>query len=253
MSFVGKMWKVLVGIKDGLVLLFMVLFFLALFGILSSRPSPGAVRDGALLIELSGRVVEEKSALDPIEALLSGAVPVEEYRARDLIRALDAAASDERITAVVIDMTTFLGGGQVHLTEIGEAMDRVRKAKKPVLTYALGYGDDHMLLAAHASEVWLDPQGAALITGPGGTNLYFADLLQKVGDIGGMQGLGQLLQAQRIAHFESCKGARLAAIGRCIQRAFAPLVAQAQREFFTRLAIDARARKPDVLQRIKIS
>lgn len=181
MSFVGKMWKVLVGIKDGLVLLFMVLFFLALFGILSSRPSPGAVRDGALLIELSGRVVEEKSALDPIEALLSGAVPVEEYRARDLIRALDAAASDERITAVVIDMTTFLGGGQVHLTEIGEAMDRVRKAKKPVLTYALGYGDDHMLLAAHASEVWLDPQGAALITGPGGNNLYFADLLQKIG------------------------------------------------------------------------
>ena len=181
MSFVGKIWKLLVGIKDGLVLLFMVLFFLALFGILSARPSPGAVRDGALLIELSGRVVEEKSALDPIEALLSGSAPVEEYRARDLIRALDAAATDSRITAVVIDMTMFMGGGQVHLTEIGEAMDRVRKAKKPLLTYALGYTDDHMLLAAHASEVWLDPQGAALIMGPGGTNLYFADLLQKVG------------------------------------------------------------------------
>jgi protease-4 len=181
MSFVGKVWKVLVGIKDGLVLLFMLLFFVALFGILSARPSPGAVQDGALLIELSGRVVEEKSVLDPIEALLSGSAPVEEFRARDLIRALDAAATDARIPAVVIDMTMFMGGGQVHLTEIGEAMDRVRKAKKPVLTYALGYTDDHMLLAAHASEVWLDPQGAALITGPGGTNLYFADLLQKVG------------------------------------------------------------------------
>jgi protease-4 len=181
MSFVGKVWKVLVGIKDGLVLLFMLLFFVALFGILSARPSPGAVQDGALLIELSGRVVEEKSVLDPIEALLSGSAPVEEFRARDLIRALDAAATDARISAVVIDMTMFMGGGQVHLTEIGEAMDRVRKAKKPVLTYALGYTDDHMLLAAHASEVWLDPQGAALITGPGGTNLYFADLLQKVG------------------------------------------------------------------------
>jgi protease IV len=181
MSFVGKVWKVLVGVKDGLVLLFMLLFFVALFGILSARPSPGAVQDGALLIALSGRVVEEKSALDPIEALLSGSAPVEEYRARDLVRALDAAATDPRISAVVLDMTTFMGGGQVHLTEIGEAMDRVRKAKKPVLTYALGYTDDHMLLAAHASEVWLDPQGLALVTGPGGANLYFADLLQKVG------------------------------------------------------------------------
>lgn len=181
MNFVGKVWKVLVGVKDGLVLLFMLLFFVALFGILSARPSPGAVQDGALLIALSGRVVEEKSALDPIEALLSGSAPVAEYRARDLVRALDAAATDPRISAVVLDMTTFMGGGQVHLTEIGEAMDRVRKAKKPVLTYALGYTDDQMLLAAHASEVWLDPQGLALVTGPGGANLYFADLLQKVG------------------------------------------------------------------------
>ena len=181
MSFVGKVWKVLVGVKDGLVLLFMLLFFVALFGILSARPSPGAVQDGALLIALSGRVVEEKSALDPIEALLSGSAPVAEYRARDLVRALDAAATDPRISAVVLDMTTFMGGGQVHLTEIGEAMERVRKAKKPVLTFALGYTDDQMLLAAHASEVWLDPQGLALVTGPGGANLYFADLLQKVG------------------------------------------------------------------------
>lgn len=181
MSFVGKVWNILVGIKDGLVLLFMLLFFVALFGILSARPSPGAVQDGALMIELSGRVVEEKSALDPIETLISGTAPVEEFRARDLVRTLDAAAKDERITVVVLDMTTFMGGGQVHLTEIGEAMDRVRKAKKPVLTFALGYADDHLLLAAHASEVWLDPQGAALVTGPGGNNLYFADLLQKVG------------------------------------------------------------------------
>lgn len=181
MSFVGKIWKVLVGVKDGLVLLFMLLLFIGLFGILSARPSPGQVRDGALMIGLSGRVVEEKSAIDPIAALLSGSAPIEEYRARDIVRALDAAATDSRIKAVVFDLTTFLGGGQVHLTEIGDAMDRVRKAKKPVLTYALGYADDHLLLAAHASEVWLDPQGLAIISGPGGNNLYYAGLLEKLG------------------------------------------------------------------------
>jgi protease-4 len=60
-------------------------------------------------------------------------------------------------------------------------MDRVRAAKKPVLTFALGYADDHLLLAAHASEVWLDPQGFAIATGPGGNRLYFADLLEKIG------------------------------------------------------------------------
>ena len=180
MSFVGKVWKILVGIKDGLVLLLMLLFFVALFGILSARPNPGEVRDGALLIDLSGRLVEEKSVLDPIEALLARGAPTEEYRARDIVRALDGAARDDRIKAVVIDLTTFLGGGQVHLKDIGEAMDRVRKAKKPVLTYAVGYADDHMLLAAHASEVWLDPQGLAVISGPGGYGLYYAELLEKL-------------------------------------------------------------------------
>lgn len=180
MSFVGKVWKVLVGIKDGLVLLFMLLFFVALFAILSARPSPGQVRDGALLIQLSGVLVEEKSPVDPIAALLSGTAPMEEYRSRDIIRALDAAATDERIKAVVLDLTKFLGGGQVHLQEIGEAMDRVRKAKKPVLTYALGYADDHVLLAAHATEVWLDPQGLAVISGLGGSNLYYAGILEKL-------------------------------------------------------------------------
>ena len=180
MSFVGKVWRVLVGIKDGLVLLFMVLFFVGLFAVLSARPSPGQVREGALLIDLEGVVVEEKSAIDPIAALISGEAPIEEYQARDIVRALDAAATDDRIKAVVLDLSTFLGGGQVHLTEIGEAMDRVRKAKKPVLTYALGYADDHMLLAAHASEVWLDPRGLALIAGPGGHQLYYAGLLEKL-------------------------------------------------------------------------
>mgnify|MGYP006205256749 CR=1 FL=1 len=157
MSFVGKVWKILVGIKDGLVLLFMLLFFVALFAILSARPNPGEVREGALLIELGGVVVEEKSVLDPIEALLSNSAPVEEFRARDIVRALDAAATDDRIKAVVIDLTTFLGGGQVHLTDIGDAMDRLLNAQKPVLTYAMGFADQAHLQRAFKAHHALTP------------------------------------------------------------------------------------------------
>lgn len=181
MSFAGKVWRLLVGIKDGMVLLFMLLFFALLFAVLSSRPSPGQIREGALLIELDGYVVEESSRIDPLKALLSQGAPVGEYQARDLVRALDAAAGDKRIKAVVFDLTRFLGGGQVHLQAIGEAIDRVRAADKPVLTYAVAYGDDAMLLAAHAGEIWVDPMGGAVIAGPGGNNLYYGELLKKLG------------------------------------------------------------------------
>lgn len=180
MSFLGKAWKIIVGIKDGLVLVFMLLFFIALFSILSAAPNPGQVREGALFIDMTGYVVEEKSEVDPFQTLLSGAAPPIELRARDLVRALDAASSDDRVKSVVLDMSAFIGGGQVHMQSIADAMDRVRKAEKPVLTYALGYGDDHMHLASHASEVWVNPMGGATIAGPGGARLYYADLLEKL-------------------------------------------------------------------------
>ncbi len=180
MSFVGKFWRVLVGIKDALVLIFMLLFFLALFAVLSASPSPAQVKEGALHIDLKGFVVEERSAIDPLATVLGGGSTPVQHEARDIVRALDAAVGDDRIKAVVMDLTTFAGGGQVHMQEIAEAMDRVRKAQKPVLTYAVGYGDDHMHLASHASEVWLDPMGGALIAGPGGSFLFYADLLDRL-------------------------------------------------------------------------
>jgi len=180
MSFAGKAWRLLVGIKDGLSLLFLLLFFGLLFAILTARPNPGVVREGALLLELDGEVVEEATPIDPFALLLGNDLPGGQYEARELIRALDEAARDERIKAVVLDLTRFTGGGHVHLQEIGAALDRVRSAKKPVLAFAFAYGDDAMLLAAHASEIWVDPLGGAVIAGPGGERLYFAGLIENL-------------------------------------------------------------------------
>lgn len=179
MIFARKVWHLLVAIKDGLVLLLMLLFFLAVYGALTARPGPGQVREGALLLRLEGAVVEEPSAQDPLETLLSDSAPMKEYRTRDVVRVLEAAAKDDRIKAVVLDLSRFTGGGLVHLQEIGKAMDAVRAAKKPVLTHAVAYVDDGILLAAHASEVWVDPLGGAFVAGPGGQSLYFGDLLAR--------------------------------------------------------------------------
>jgi protease-4 len=181
MSFAGKVWRLLVGIKDGLSLVFLLLFFSALFAVLNARPSPGVVREGALLLALDGSVVEEVSPIDPLNVLLSSALPTREYAARDLVRAIDHAAKDKRIKAIALDLSTFLGGGRVHMTEIGEALDRFRATRKPVLAYAVAYSDDSIQLAAHASEVWVDPMGGAAITGPGGEQLFYAGLLERLG------------------------------------------------------------------------
>ena len=181
MIFARKVWHLLVAIKDGLVLLLLLLFFGLLYAVLTMRPNAGEVRGGALLLNLKGSVVEEPAPVDPWNVVTSGGeLPAAQYRARDLVRALDAAAGDRRIKAVVFDLSQFAGGGLVHMEELGAAMDRVRAAKKPVLTYGVGYNDDAVMLAAHASEAWINPLGAAWVLGPGGQTQYYGALLEKL-------------------------------------------------------------------------
>lgn len=179
MSFAKSVWKILVAIKDGLVLLFLLLFFAGLYMLLTLRPAPGMVREGALYLPLEGRIVEEASEVSPTQ-LLSGQTPEAEYTARDVSCAIAAAADDTRIKAVVLDLEAFGGGSAVHLSQIGAAMDKVRAAKKPVLVRSLIYTDDAMQLAAHSSEAWVDPMGGVAISGPGGTLLFYKGLIDKL-------------------------------------------------------------------------
>lgn len=179
MKFAHRVWKLLVGVKDALALVFLLLFFGALYALLMARPAAGKIEDGALLLKLDGAIVEEKSKADPLSMLMSSEAPSGQYQARDIERALQLAATDKRIKVVVLDMSRFLGGGMVHIEEIGQALDGVRKAGKPVLAFANAYADDGVQLAAHASEVWVDPMGGAFVAGPGGNQVYFKALLDR--------------------------------------------------------------------------
>jgi protease-4 len=179
MKFAGKAWKLLVGIKDGLVLLFMLLFFALLYAAMTARPTLGAGDRGALLLRLDGPIVEQPAQATASEVFSGGGA--REYRLRDVVHSLRAAATDDRVKAVALDLDIFSGGGQATLSAVGEALDSVRKANKPVLAYATAYDDDSYLLASHASELWLNPMGGVLVTGPGGANLYMKGLLDKLG------------------------------------------------------------------------
>ena len=178
MRFAKAIWKLLVGIKDALVLTFMLLFFGMLYAGLSARPTP--VKDGILAFELSGAVVEQPSK-PGFADFASGAPVVREHRLRDLVAALDSARDDTRVKAVALDLERFTGGGQAAMADLADAIRRVRASGKPVIAYAAAYSDDGYLVASAASEIWLDPLGLVAIAGPGGSNLYFRGLLDKMG------------------------------------------------------------------------
>ena len=181
MKLIRAGWAILVGVKDALVLLFMLLFFGLLFAALSYRPNPTTIRDGALVLKLDGTVVEQPAEVNPLPALIGAERVATEHRLRDVLGALTRAATDGRVKLVVLDLDRFLGGGAVAQAQIGQAIDGVRRAGKPVLTYATAYTDNSYQLAAHGSEVWLDPMGGALFGGKGGTALFYKGLLDRLG------------------------------------------------------------------------
>ncbi len=181
-SFVKGGWKLVVAIKDAMVLLFLLLFFALIYaGIKMARSEPtGVPGTGALYLAFDGPIVEQPRAIDRLSALGGGDSPGE-YRLRDVVHAIETAAQDSTVKAVVLDLDGFGGGGQVAMERVGAALDKVRKAGKPVLAHATYYDDDAYLIAAHASEVWLAPLGMVGVTGPGGSNLYYKGLVEKLG------------------------------------------------------------------------
>ena len=178
MKFLGTLWRILVGIKDFLVLSLLALFFLAISAALSSGKVAKVPDGGALVIALEGAIVDQGSESSPFDAA-SGNV-ASEVQVRDLVRAIDAAAADKRIKVLVLELDGFMGAGQANIDSVVAALERFKKAGKPIHAWATAYTDDSWLLAAPATRIWANPLGGAIITGPGGSNLYFAGALAKL-------------------------------------------------------------------------
>lgn len=180
-SFWRRLWRWVVALKDLLALLFLLLFFGIVFAILSARPNAALpFAEGALVLDMKGTISDQPAAVDPT-AVLRGAEVLPEYRTRELVHAIRTAATDPAVKTVVMDLDGFLGAGQVTLGEVADAMLTVRKAGKPVLTYATAYSDSAYFLASHASEVWTSPLGGVTLSGPSGQGLFFKDLLDRIG------------------------------------------------------------------------
>jgi protease IV len=191
MKFVRAIWKLLVGIKDALVLIFMLIFFGMLYAALSARPAP--VKDGVLDLNLNGAVVEQPARAEWSD--VAGGNRISQYRLRDLVQALDKARTDSRVKAVALDLDGFTGGGQTAIGDLANAVRQVRAAGKPVVAYGVGYTNDSYELASAASEIWLNPLGAVLVAGPGGSNLYYKGLLDKLGVTANVYRVGKFKSA----------------------------------------------------------
>lgn len=160
------------------------LLFLAFLGLIyvlyfSGGPPPQPEK-AALLLNLSGVIVDEKSQVNPLQALAGEASPADrEILLRDVLDAVHEAAKDPAITALVMELDFLVSAGISKSLEIASAIDEFKASGKPVLALGDYFSQDQYLLASQADEVILHPMGAVPLEGFASYRNHFREALEK--------------------------------------------------------------------------
>lgn len=136
----------------------------------------------ALVITPRGTIVEQLqgNALDRLQDEVLGSGTAETLL-KDVVDALEFARHDKRIKAVVLDLSELESAGMTKLGDLKGALGRVRGTGKPVIATADRYNQYGYYLAAHADEVWLNPQGMVLIEGFSRYARFYREGLDRLG------------------------------------------------------------------------
>jgi protease IV len=172
-------WKLLKALQTLLFGLIALGLFLALIAAPFFDNASQMPEDGALVLNPSGVLVEEKTAVDPLNFLADDGGP-SEVLLQDLVVALEQARDDPRITTLVLNLDNFGGGLMPHLEIVADGIRDFRASGKKVIAASNGYSQSSLLLAAEADEILMNPEYAVLPEGFSAYRTYFSSLLQRL-------------------------------------------------------------------------
>lgn len=176
--FIGRVFDFLIKLTGRL--LFLLLLVGVIFLVVSSPDPLQVPDDGLVVINPRGAIVEQSGLVAP-GSLLMGATDVNSTSVRDIVEALQLAAADNRINGAILDLTEMGQASPAILEAIGAALDEFKATDKTLLAYSAYYSQPQYLLASYADTVYLHPMGQVLLPGYGGSQLFFADLLDRLG------------------------------------------------------------------------
>lgn len=161
-------------------ILFLVMIALIYFLYIGGTPEPLPDK-AALLLNMSGTVVDQKSAVNPLEALLAEPTPEQhEVLLRDVIEAIDYAAKDPAINSLVMELDDLMYVGISKTQEITQALEAFKKTGKPVAAIGDYFTQDQYLLASHADTIISHPMGGVALEGYSSYHNYFREALEKI-------------------------------------------------------------------------
>lgn len=180
--FISRLY---VFLRTAVANILMTLFILFIITVIVTQfPSSSVHYRTALVLDPAGTIVEELSDTSVL-SVLSKLSPgdgdmVRETLLSNVVRAIEHAASDKRIDAIVIDTSKLISADLTQLKTIGNALIGFKKTKKTIVAYADFYNQGDYLLASYADHVYMNQMGGILLPGFGVYRNYYKELLDRL-------------------------------------------------------------------------
>lgn len=168
-------------------LLALVLFAGTIGALATLGDKPVTVPKSAYLVfDLSADINDGPRPPDPFAVLDSLENPdrAKALQLRSVIRALEAAAKDERIKGLLITGSTNpsdYGSSLAALSEVRRALLEFKQSKKPIYAHLFRAGTRDLYLASVADDIVMDPFGELNIPGLASEGMFFAGAMEKFG------------------------------------------------------------------------
>lgn len=184
----GPVLRAIVGVWNGmnfvrrliLNLLFLFILLLVLAVMVGGGRGLRPLDARTTLVFAPEAVLVEQYTTDPASRSLQasfGQGPAE-VQLRDVLKVLEAARTDGNIERVLLRVDRMGFSGFAAIREIGAAVQALRESGKQVVAFGERFTQAQYLLAAHADEVYLDPQGEVMLIGLSGYRQFYREGLQ---------------------------------------------------------------------------
>jgi protease-4 len=179
--FFSAIWNGITRIRLALSNIFFLLMLAIIYFVyLGGAPEP-LPNQAALLLSPAGSIVDQKSFVEPLQALLGEPAPEDrEVLLRDVIEAIETAKGDQNINALVMELDHLASVGISKTQEIVRAVESFKESGKPVVAVGDYYDQGQYLLASHADTVIVHPFGGVALEGFSSYQNYFREALEKL-------------------------------------------------------------------------
>ena len=178
-AFVAALLAVVAG--SALITAFWLSLFSGIGALMQPKKVAGVPAEAILHINLEEDIIDAPLK-DPMAGFdIMSMQPVSQLTLYDALRSIEAAAADERVKGIYINLT---GAGVADITiveELREAIEMFKAQGKWVVAYNDVYTQVGYYLASVADKIYMQPEGTFDWSGMEMNSLFFKGLIDKLG------------------------------------------------------------------------